>query len=494
MFEQITPEQAGVASSHVKNFIEALEKRGVRMHSVLLAKGDRLFGEYYWAPFDADFCHRMYSQTKSFVSIAIGLLEEDGLVDLDERIAHYFPDRIDEPLPALLAEQTVREMLTMTTVGHIENWFSERVFDRTRYYFTRSGALRPSGTVWEYDSAGSQVLSSLVETLSGKSLLDFLRERVFEKLGTFKTAKILKAPNGDSWGDSALLCTTRDMVSFARFVMNGGRWNGEQLLNEAYLKKATSRQVDNSLTPAGGAFRHGYGYQIWRTEQNGFAFLGMGDQITVCLPELDLIFACTADNQGAPFFREYLTNCFFDHIASNVSPVPLPQDDAAYAALCARTKELALFALHGAADSPLRQQISDKAYVCEKNPLGWCEFSLCFASAEQGELRYVKNGKELVLPFFVNKNKFGLFPELGYSGEVGGVRTADGSRYRDAVSAAWLQENKLRLFVQIIDQYFGNTSLSFSFRDGLCTVTAEKTAEDFLWDYQGEIVARRKES
>ena len=99
------------------------------------------------------------------------------------------------------------------------------------------------------DSAGSQVLSSLVEKLSGQSLFDYLNDRIFRKLGTLQTATILKTRNGDSWGDSALVCTSRDMASFARFVMNYGAWQGEQLLNEAYLRAATDvykRQIQDS--------------------------------------------------------------------------------------------------------------------------------------------------------------------------------------------------------------------------------------------------------
>ena len=139
----------------------------------------------------------------------------------------------------------------------------------------------------------------------------------------------------------------------------------------------------------------------------------------------------------------------------------------------------------------MRTEINGKRFLCEENSLGWQEFSLRFENAEAGELRYTKGGRELVLPFYVNRNRFGKFPELGYSREFGGVRTTDGSRYDDAVSLAWLQDNKLLILTQIIDDYFGNLSLIFSFKDDVAVVSATKTAEDFLWDYQGEIVAKQ---
>ena len=73
LFDKITPEQAGLSSQSLLRGIKFLENNGINLHSLLLMKGDKLFGEYFWAPFDKDFCHRMYSETKSYAGIAIGL-------------------------------------------------------------------------------------------------------------------------------------------------------------------------------------------------------------------------------------------------------------------------------------------------------------------------------------------------------------------------------------------------------------------------------------
>ena len=168
MFQQITPEQAGISSCQVSRFIRALDKRGLTMHSVLLMKGRDIFGEFYWKPFRKDLCHRMYSQTKSFVGIAVGLLEEDGLVDLDAPIHTYFPDKYQRELPPYLKEQTVRQMLVMQTAGVTPSWFRLQERDRTALYFEQNKSDHPAGMVFHYDSAGSQVLCALVERLSGK--------------------------------------------------------------------------------------------------------------------------------------------------------------------------------------------------------------------------------------------------------------------------------------------------------------------------------------
>jgi len=492
MFEKITPEQAGISSDRIAEYIAMLERRGMTTHSVLMMKGDQIFAEYYWAPFHRDFCHRMYSQTKSYVGIAIGLLLDDGKLSLDDPISKYFPEKIDGELPWQMGEQTVRQMLTMTTCGHCKSWFKETDPDRTHFYFKPRDSYRPAGTIWEYDSAGSQVLANLVEKLSGKSMYDFMNERIFQYLGTFQTAEILKAPNGDSWGDSALVCTLRDMASFGRLLMKGGKWEGKQLISESYVKEATSKIVDNRENCHEGVWTHGYGYQIWRTEQNSFAFDGMGGQFTICIPDKDLLFSITADNQGNQATGAIVVGGFMDYIASNIEKTSLPENKKAEKRLEEVTRDLKLRAVSGAEDSPLREEISGTTYICEPNKLGMEKFTFVFHDAEHGEFRYTNAHGDKVIPFGVNKNVFGKFPQLGYSNERGRVPTEDGFMYDDAVSLCWAQENRIMMYIQIIDKYFGNCSAVFGFQGEYAACHFERCAEHFLMEYEGEFVAKRK--
>lgn len=75
---RITPEKAGICSANVQKFIEFLEKNQLSTHDVILSRGNDIFFETYWEPFGPDFLHRMYSVSKSFVSLAIGFLEQEG--------------------------------------------------------------------------------------------------------------------------------------------------------------------------------------------------------------------------------------------------------------------------------------------------------------------------------------------------------------------------------------------------------------------------------
>lgn len=491
MFKKITPEQVGISSENVIKFIEKLEKRGARTHAILFMKGDKIFAEGYWKPFHKDFCHRMYSQTKSFVGIAIGLLEEEGKLSLDDTIASYFPEKIDGKISEYLQKQTIREMLMMKTVGGGRWWFNSGDPDRTHLYFNCQRAEHPSGTVWSYDSAGSQVLSVLVEKLSGKTLLEYLKEKLFNKIGAFQTATMLQTPNGDSWGDSGMICTLRDMAAFGRFVMNYGVWNGERLMNERYLREATSALVHNSSTANVYGYHQGYGYQIWRVCGNGFAFVGMGDQITVCFPEKDFIFAINSDNQGTPIIREMIFQNLEDLVVDQMQDTPLPENSTVQKRLEELLAELELRSVKGLDDSAFREELNGVMYQCRENVMGITEFSFVFHDGKTGEFRYTNAQGNKVIPFGVNHNVFGKFPQLGYAGDRGVVATTDGSMYNDAVSLAWTDEKELMLFVQIIDRYFGNMSAKFSFKENEVYAVFNKTAEYFLNEYQGELIGKK---
>ena len=493
MFEKISPEAAGISSEKIAEFLTTIEKRGAIMHSMMIVRHGKTVAEYYWKPFHKDFHHRMYSQTKSYTAIAIGLLEEEGKLSLDDKLVDIFPEKIDGEISEYLKEQTVRHMLTMTTVGNPNNWFAETEPDRTRLYFNLRKNAHPAGTVWEYDSAASQVLSAIAEKLSGMPLLEYLRSKLFDKMGTFKTAEILKTRNGDSWGDSALLCTMRDMASFGKLLMDGGVWCGERLMNEKFVRTATSKVVDNVMSWRPGAYTHGYGYQIWRTEQNGFSFLGMGDEITICLPDRDYMFVCNADHQGTDnLLRNILVNAMFDIIVSNMKDEALPANPEAEERLAKLTENLELRAARGLADSGFRAELNGAEYECSQNPMGITRFSFKFGEdGKSGELHYTNAQGDKVIPFGVNHNVFGKFPQLGYSNDRGGLRTTDGFMYNDAASLAWLEEKKLILFVQIIDRYFGLMSAVFAFRDGHAAAQFAKVGEDFLDEYSGELSARR---
>lgn len=482
-----TPEQIGISSRHVLAFYEELEQQHLSTNAVILSRGDTFFSECYWAPFHKDFKHRMYSVTKSFVSIAIGFCEQDGLLSLDDPLEKFFPEYPKNTHHT----STIREMLQMTTsLDKSGGWFAECGNDRVSYYFDKVPQKYPD-TLFAYDSAGSFMLCAVVEKLTGKPFLKYLQEKVLNDIGFSKDAYCLQCPGGHSWGDSGLLCTARDLWLFARFVMNKGSWEGKQYLNPQYIAAATTPITPNN--PYGFYNMHsvhGYGYQFWGAPNGCFAAKGMGIQLAFCDPAHDLIFIINSNNQGNDLKCEPIYRALYTHILPNLGD-PLPEDPTSLAMLSSYQASRKLYYLREKCSSPLIPHINGKRFECDTNSMEIRWFRLDFEESE-GTFTYVNAQGKKVMRFGFGHNVFHKFPQEGYSDMIGAV-PAPGNKYDAAFSADWPSEQMLRIRVQIIDKYFGNLSILFGFRDeNTVTVRMQKAAEAFLSEYSGILNATAK--
>ena len=480
-----TPESKGISSRHIQEYIAYLEKKQLSTHSVIIMRGDDIVFEKYWAPFHKDFMHRQYSASKSFVAIAVGFAAQDGLLDLDDPMIKHFPEELKNQKDENMRNQTVRHMLMMSTAKLSYPWMAGRPEDRVAFYFANDRECsRPSGTIYQYDSSGSFVLGALVEKVTGKELGAYLQEKMFSKIGASKDAYFLKCPGGYAWGDSALICTTRDLLKTAKFMMNGGRWNGEQILNEDYVKAATSKQIDNNEQGVNIYKYQGYGYLFWRTWDNAFFFYGMGSQFAVCFPDKDLIYVQNADDQGKEDPRETVIEEFFNMVVNRMSDEPLPEDPEAQKALSDYVEPLVLQTAKGEMNSDWAAKVNGITYKLGVNDMGITQLRLDFDADGNGKLSYTNAQGEKELPFGMGKNIFGKFPQEGYSDQVGS-QSCPGRYYDCGASAAWIEPHKLFIKVQIIDTYFGNLNIILSFKDDVIGVRMNKVAEDFLQEYEG---------
>ena len=495
MFRYVCPENVGMSSKNIKGYIELLEKSRLSTHNIIIAKGNDILYENYWAPFHKDFLHRMYSVTKSYVSLAIGFLEQDKMISLDDKMIKYFPVELQNQKDENLCNQSIRDMLMMATAKPQENWFREKPADRVQFYFANKKTdSRPSGTIFQYDSGGSFVLGALVERLTGMKLLEYLREKCLDDIGFSKEATCLEVPGGHSWGDSGLLCTAQDLLKTARFVMNHGIWNGKQLLNEEYIKMATGKQIDNNITGVDSFDSQGYGYQFWITRQNSYFFNGMGCQLAVCVPDKDLILIYNGDNQGNPLAKSIIVDNFFEMIVNNMENTPLPIDDTAVRVLKNYSNTLSLMTANGEEYSNFQNKINGVYFTVKPNPMGITKFRLSF-EGKSGKFEYTNEQGKKIIYFGLCENQINLFPQEGYSDEVATVATKN-IYYKCATSAARIEPQKLFIKVQIIDKYFGNLGITIGFRDNLAGIYMEKCAENFLNEYVGfaSAIANNRES
>ena len=478
-----TPEKCGISSANIKKLIDRFETSALSTHNVIIARGDTIVFEKYWEPFHKDFLHRMYSVSKSFVSLAVGFAVQDGLFSLDDKMIDLFPQEMALQPDENIRDQTVRNMLMMAT-GRTAgaDWFRARTDDRVALYFREITKTRPAGTTFLYDSTGSFVLGALVERKVGMPFMEYLRVKLFDKIGVSKEAHCLKCPGGHSWGDSAVLCTPMDLLLTARFVLNGGRWNGKQILNEQYISEAVSDLIDTDVMGVDGYNRFGYGYLFWRTYDGCFFFNGMGNQFAVCVPHKDIIFIYNGDNQGYELAKEIIFRSFFELIVDTASDEALPEEPKSLEAL---EKPLRLMIARGSAESAMADKINGKRIELEPNPMG-IKYITLHLSGKTGEMEYENAQGIKNISFGIAQNVINdAFPQEGYSKDIGGVRT-NGHFYRYAGSAAWTRENTIHIKIQVIDEYFGRLDIRIQYlEDGRVCVRMVKTAEDFLDEYNG---------
>lgn len=479
MFTYVSPAQAGVSAKQIQKYIQVLEKHGIETHNIILARGNQIFFEKYWSPLHADFAHRMYSTTKSYVSIAVGFAIQDGLVALDDKIVDCFPEDVPENVLEHVKNQTVRNMLMMST-GYRQscaNWFVDQE-DRVKFYFRHNcGPITSShefskipGAFFDYDSTGSFILGALVERLTKKSLNEYLREKLFDKIEVSEKTRFLKCPGGHTWGDSALLCPPLDLLRVARFTLNYGSWKGEQILSREYLEEATSDLISTGEEDIYKSF--GYGYQFWRTWNNSFFFNGAGGQVAVCVPKQDMILVYNGLNDA----RDEIIFRFFEEIVEPASDAPIVDDEVNQEALEAYCQTLELKHIKKNVPTDMQERISGRTYQLRDNPMGITTVRLDF-DGDKGLFTYENAQGLKKLEFGICHNVQTLFPQEGYSGEVGALY-APGNYYKCHVSAGWQEKRKFHIVARILDDYLG------SFRFTFCFVEEDKLA--FLSSGGGE--------
>ncbi|MBN1813276.1 MAG: serine hydrolase [Anaerolineae bacterium] len=322
-----TPEEQGIDSATLVRMFNYIADQETEVHSVLIIRNGVVVTEAYFWPYNRDREHGLASCTKSFLSALIGIAVDEGYLDLDDKALDYFPDHTIENDSPLKREITVEDLLRMrsgldwpeSSVSYSsgKNILGQmmRSRDWVQFVLDRPMAITP-GTTFNYSTGDSQLLAAILEQATGMTTHEFARTRLFEPLGvrpmhwywTF-------APEGDAFGGGGLHLTPRDMAKFGYLYLQGGVWEGEQVVPADW--------VEASVTPAQ------YGYQWWRLAGGGYAALGYGGQRIAVVPDLDLVVVITGNFSGVT--SGYLVDAFV--VPAVKSPEPLPENPEALAEL-----------------------------------------------------------------------------------------------------------------------------------------------------------------
>ena len=289
-----TPEQQGISSASVRDFIETADKQIHTLHSFMLVRHGHVIAEAWWKPESAEKRHVMWSLSKSFTSTAIGLAVAEGKLTLDDPVLKFFPKEAPAEASENLKAMRVRDLLSMSGGHEVEPKFSFETGPSVMGFLAHPVTQKP-GTFFRYNTPGSYMLSAIITKTTGQTLLDYLKPRLFEPLGIESPVWDASA-EGHSLGGYGLHIRTEDIAKFGQLYLQRGNWNGQPLLSEKWVAEATSKHVDNSKAPSGKTsdWQQGYGFQFWRCQHNCFRGDGRDGQICLVIPEHDAVIAITA--------------------------------------------------------------------------------------------------------------------------------------------------------------------------------------------------------
>lgn len=471
-FNKAVPEDWGIPSEAIMDFIRELDADGFCMHGFMMIKDGQVISEGYYDPFNYDTPHRMYSVGKSFTSVAVGLLQQEGKLSLNHKICDYFPDKLPvEGVHPYIEKTTIRDMLLMATPHNYTTYKQVDEEDWVKTFFTVTPSRYP-GTSFVYDTSSTHVLSALVERLSGKSLLEYLWEKVLGPLDCSDKIRWLTCPMGICQGGSGLICTLRDLAKFAFTCMRGGRYGGMQLIPENYIREATSCQISTCLQPVTEE-QQGYGYQFWRCRNNGFSLFGMGGQLAICLPDKDFILVTEADNMANPNgvqgIYNALWNCINPHL--NNDKTRFLNIGKAEEELTRMIANLRIKTEKGKMTSKLAEKVNGTPYYFESNTMGITQCSLIFE----------KDKNRLRFEYFNNNGLNSIDYGFGHMEK----QKFPGTDYYCISSAAWIGENVLHLRSYVIDECYASLNITITFLEDTITLAMKKTSESFLQKYEG---------
>jgi len=293
-FRRVTPESVGIPSYAILHFLDRAEELGIDLHSMILLRHGQICAEGWWEPFSPEYKHPMFSFSKSLTSTAIGFAIQEGLMSLDDKLVDIFPDKLPEIVSDNLTKCTIHDLLIMGC-GHETEPMAKPGEDWIKTFLAHEFKYEP-GTMFQYNTAGTNMLCAALARKTGQQLTEFLRPRLFDKIGIEDTF-MATLPDGTEMGGAGYKLHTEDMARFITFIANRGKWDGEQLLNDSWFDRATEKQIETKnevYTNTSPDWLLGYCYQYWRCRPEGvFRADGLFGQFGLVMTKQDAVLILT---------------------------------------------------------------------------------------------------------------------------------------------------------------------------------------------------------
>lgn len=379
------PEAQGIDSAALVALLDYVRDEAINLHSLLIARRGNVVAEIHWHPYHPASQQDVRSIGKSITAILTGIaLAEGHLSGLDLPVLSFFPERtLSDPNPRRAAI-TIRHLLTMTSGIALTDADTGRVFesaDGVGVVLNAPMAAAP-GERFEYSSSNYLLLAAILQRVTGRTLFDYARETLFGPLG-ITDIRWQADRSGITLGWGGVWITARDMAKIGQLYLNGGVWDGRQIVPADWVAASTRAQVIDS-----------YGFGWWSDSAAGlFEARGFRKQRITVVPARGLVIALTAGMGGSS------AHTLRDHyiLPAIRSDDPLPPNPDGAAALAARIMALAHPAPQPVPPLPeIARHIAGRTIRFEDNPFGVTGLALAFGDSPAATLD--AGGDRAVIP------------------------------------------------------------------------------------------------
>ena len=346
-WEVAIPEDVGLDRAPLVDLVNIIRRDPHHLiHGINIIRHGKLVFEKYFdglthptlgetpVSYDRQTRHLLSSVTKSFTTTLLGVAIQQGFISgVDERALEYFPEHEDLN-EGQKGEITLEHLATMTSGLEWDEWTlpltdtlnsliafmqeAQNNRDAIRWFLEKPMVATP-GTVFNYSGGNSNLLGEIVGRAGGMSLDEFAGEYLFEPLGV-EDFWYWVFPSGLVYASGDLGLRPRDAARFGQMYLNGGSWNGVQILPADWAERSAQPFVPFSPSFVGNGMM-GYSYGWWvKSDLYGagaFDAWGGGGQDIMVLPEHDMVVVLTAGGYWAPAFmssHEMMTNYILEAI------------------------------------------------------------------------------------------------------------------------------------------------------------------------------------
>jgi CubicO group peptidase (beta-lactamase class C family) len=482
-----TPENEGISSAGILDFLNAVDTGRVELHSYMFIRHGKVVSEGWWDPYGPDYKHIMFSASKTFTATAIGLAISENRLKLTDKVNLFFPYSLPDTLSDFIKELTVENLLTMSVgqdhpslgYGKDDDWISE--------FLKTSPSYKP-GTVFKYNNMATYMLSAIVQQVTGQTVFDYLRPRIFQPL-EIRGIDWESNPQGINLGAAGLRLHTEDMAKFGLLLLQNGVWNNKQLIPKEWVSKATSFKIQSSdpgnKRPKNlNDWEQGYCYQMWRGRNNTVRLDGAGGQFVILIPDKDAVVVLTA---GARITQDELDLVHNYLIPAIKSDKPLPEDQRLFNMLVQRQT-----ALNIKPSSPIlsksefEAKISGKEFLMGDNDAKIQSVYFVFKNNEcdvaikkDNNISILKAGLE---SWRISNTKLGFLlapPRLGLSSlrSIDANYTVPQLLIKVAARYSWMDNNTLQFSTRAVEESISSRNIvcSFSEINGNIYVTIQQS-------------------